>query len=240
MLDDIISALISVALALIVALPLGKALKKHPAPFYVVALALVAAHLAYKFTGTYVAGAQVIVDVMQKGYLACALLAIVMFTGALDEQTALRRRLQPIRAELSIMSCILISSHVLAFLPSYLPRLGAIFASHLGMSISIVMAILLSVVFVVLSVMSLRVIRQRMPYKTWKAIQRLSYVMVALLLAHIALALGRPAFSGHGSSSAQFALAVYTVLGVLYAALRVRKALRDKAKAAALEEKSAA
>ena len=240
MLDDIISAFISVAIALVVALPLGKALKKHPAPFYAAALVLVAAHLTYKFTGTYVAGAQVIVDVMQKGYLACALLAIVMFTGALDEQTALRRRLQPIRAELSIMSCILISSHVLAFLPSYLPRLGAIFASHLGMSISIIMAILLSIVFVLLSVMSLRVIRQRMPYKTWKAIQRLSYVMVALLLAHIALALGRPAFSGHGSSSAQFALAVYAVLGVLYAALRVRKALRDRAKAAAPEEKPAA
>lgn len=236
MLDDIISALISVALALIVALPLGKALKKHPAPFYLVALMFVAAHLTYKFTGTYIAGAQVIVDVMQKGYLACALLAIVMFIGVLDEQTALRRRLQPIRAELSIMSCILISSHVLAFLPSYLPRLGAIFASHLGMSVSIIMACLLTLVFVLLSVMSLRVIRQHMSYKTWKAIQRLSYVMVALLLAHIALALGRPAFVGHGSSSAQFALVVYAILGVAYAVLRIRKALRDAKKAAAEQQ----
>ena len=152
MLDDFISALISLAIALIVAFPLGKALKKHPVPFYLAALVLVAAHLTYKYTGTYIAGAQIFIDIMQKGYLAVFLLAIVMFIGVFDEGSPIRRKLQPIRAELSILSFLLILSHVLAFLPNYLPRLGAIFSSHIGMSVSIIMATLLILVFALLHV----------------------------------------------------------------------------------------
>ncbi len=228
MLDDFISALISLAIALIVAFPLGKALKKHPVPFYLAALVLVAAHLTYKYTGTYIAGAQIFIDIMQKGYLAVFLLAIVMFIGVFDEGSPIRRKLQPIRAELSILSFLLILSHVLAFLPNYLPRLGAIFSSHIGMSVSIIMATLLILVFALLSLLSLRVFRTRMPYRTWKNIQRLSYAMVALLLLHIALALGRPAFAGHGSTSALVALVVYSVIVVAYAIARIAKAVRDR------------
>lgn len=231
MLNDIISALISVVVALIVALPLGGALKKRPAAFYAVAAVLVAAHLAYRFSGAYIAWLQVLVDVMNKGYLACAFLAIVMFTGVLDEGSAARRKLQPIRAELSILSFILILSHAIVYLPSYLPVLGRLFSLRAGMGVSIVVAIVLSVIFAVLSVTSLRVLRTKIPRKTWKAIQRGAYVMVALLWLHIFLVLSRSAFGGHGSESAQFALVVYTVLVVLYAVLRIRKAMNDHRRA---------
>ena len=236
MLNDIISALLSLAIALVVAFPLGKLLKKRPVPFYVGALVLVAAHLTYKYTGTYIAGAQIFIDIMQKAYLGVFLLAIVMFIGTLDESSALRRRLQPIRAELSILSFLLIVSHVAAFLPNYLPRLGAIFSSHIGMSVSIIMAVLLTVVFALLSVLSLRVFRMHMPFRVWKGIQRLSYVIVALLLLHIVLALGRPAFAGHGSTSALVSLIVYAIVVAIYAVARIAKAIRDhKARAAAVE-----
>lgn len=238
MLNDLISALISLAIALVVAFPLGKTLKKHPVPFYLAALVLIAAHLTYKYTGTYIAGAQIFVDIMQKGYLAVFLLAIVMFTGVFDETSAIRRRLQPIRAELSILSFILILSHVAAFLPNYLPRLGSIFNSRANMSISIIIAILLLLVFALLSLLSLRVFRMRMPYRTWKNIQRLSYVMVLLLLLHIVLVLGRPAFAGHGSTSALVALIIYVVLAVAYAVARIAKAVRDRKKKAAEAEKT--
>lgn len=228
MINDVISALIGVAISLIVALPLGSTLKKNPVPFYCVAAALVIAHVAYRFSGAYIAWLQPLVDVMNKGYLSCAFLAIVMFTGVFDEGSAARRKLQPIRAELSILSFILILGHAIVYLPSYLPVLGRLFSLRAGMATSIVVAILLTAIFAVLAVTSLRVLRAKMPHKTWKALQRGAYVMVALLWLHIFLVLSRSAFGGHGSESAQFALVVYTALVAVYAVLRVRKALRDR------------
>ena len=228
MVDDILSALISFAVALVVAFPLGKALKKHPAPFYLGAALLVGAHMWYRQSGSYVAWAQVFVDTMQKSFLACAFLAIVMFCGVFDEGSAVRRRLQPVRAELSILSFILMLSHVFVFLPDYLPRLGMTRTSHTALTVSIVVAMLLVVVYALLTATSLRVLRAKIPRKTWKNVQRLSYLMVALLYAHILLALGKTVFVGHGSGAARVALAVYTVLLALYAALRIAKAVRDR------------
>lgn len=228
MLSDLIAVALSATLTVLVAFPLAGALKRHPVPFYAVALALVVGYLAYQYGGAYVRGATAVLDVIRKGYLACMLLAVVMFIGVFDEGSAVRRRLQPVRAELSILSSILVLGHVLAYLPIYLPRLGAIFSSHVGMSLAVVVAIVLVVVYALLSVTSLRAVRTRMPYRTWKGLQRLSYAMVALLMLHIALALGRPAFAARGSStSALVALCVYAVLVVAYTVARLAKFRRD-------------
>lgn len=230
MLDDVLSVLISVAIAVLVAVPLGSLLKRRPLPFYIVAALVTGAYLYYKFAGLYIAGLQPVVDVVSKGYLACSLLAVVMFIGVFDEASAVRRRLQPIRAELSILSFILILGHAVAYLPSYLPRLGVIFSARLNLAFSVSVAMLLIAVFAVLAVTSLRALRSKMPYRVWKGVQRMSYLMVALLYLHIVLALGRSAFVGAGSESVRFALGAYTVLVAVYAALRVRKALRDGAR----------
>ncbi|MBR2836631.1 MAG: ferric reductase-like transmembrane domain-containing protein [Coriobacteriales bacterium] len=236
---DILSALLSIAIALIVAIPLGKQLKEKPWVFYIAAGVLVAAYLFYRFTsGAYIPWLQPFLDMMGKGYLACAFLAVVMFTGVFDEGTEIRRKLQPVRAELSIISFILILGHAIAYLPSYIPVLGRLFSLRATMAFSIILAVVLIVIFAVLTVTSFRELRAKIPYKTWKNIQRGSYVMVALLWLHIFLVLSRSAFGGHGSESAQFALIVYTVIVVAYAALRIWKAVRDHKKAqAAAEEK---
>lgn len=223
---DLAGALASIAVALVVALPLGPTLRRHPLPFYGVALLMVAAYLVYRYTGSYIPGAQAVVEIVQKGYLSCSLLAVVMYIGVFDETSAVRRRLQPIRAELSILSFLLILGHVLGYLPSYLPRMGLIFERNAFLSVSLVVALCLTLIFALLAALSIRVLRTRMPYKVWKGIQRLSYLMVALLLAHILLALGRSAFVGQGSADTAVALGVYAVLAVLYAVLRIRKAVR--------------
>ncbi|MBM7000159.1 ferric reductase-like transmembrane domain-containing protein [bacterium] len=227
MLDDVISATISLAVALVVAVPLAPALRRHPAPFYLVAALSVAVYVRQRLVGGYVAGTTWFVDMIQKAYLSCALLAVVMLVGALPEGSALRRRLQPVRGELSILSFILMTGHVAAFLPAYLPRLGQVFASHRGLGASFVVAALLVAVFALLTVTSLRVVRARMPHGAWKAVQRLSYLMVALLYAHILLTLGRTALASRASDAARLAIAVYTALLVAYAVARVGKALRD-------------
>jgi sulfoxide reductase heme-binding subunit YedZ len=234
MLDDVISATISVVVALAVAIPLAPALRRHPTPFYLAAALAVAVYAWQRFSGGYVVGTNWFIDMIQKAYLSCAFLAIVMFVGVMPETSALRRRLQPVRGELSIVSFILMTGHAAAFLPAYLPRLRQVFASHLGLSASIVVAVLLAAIFALLAVTSLRAIRSRMPHGAWKAIQRLSYLMVALLYAHILLALGRTALASRASSAARLAIVVYTALLVAYAVLRVRKALRDRDRRRAL------
>ena len=241
MLADLASACIGIVVALLIAFPAAGMLRKYPVPFYAVAVLLVAAHFVYRMQEAYFAPAQMFLDVLNKGYLGCALLAIVMFTGVLDMESPLRHRLQPIRAELSILSFIFICDHVIGYAPAFFPVLGQLFTVRAGMAVSFVAAIVLTAVFVVLTVTSVKAIRAKMSRTTWKNIQRGSYAMVGLLWLHIVLVLARPAFSETGGSqSAQFALAVYTIVVAVYAVLRVRKALRDRRKRGQEEHPSVA
>lgn len=226
MLADILGVLASLAAALLVAFPLGGMLKRRPGAFYGAAAVAVVAYLACLYQMGYVAALQPFMEPLRKGYAATFLLALVMFTGALPERSAVRRRLQPIRAELSILSFVLYLGHVLTFLPSYLPRLGTLVSIGNLMSASIVVALVLTGIYALLSVLSLREIRARMPYRVWKGIQRLSYAMVALLYLHICLAVGRSALRG-ATVDMRVAVVLYTVLVAAYAVLRVRKALVD-------------
>lgn len=223
--------LIALVIAAIVIFPLGGALRKHPGPFYAVAILLTVAYTWALFTGVNLSGIRPLTAILQRGYLASIFLFVVMFTGCFDEGTAIRKKLQPIRGELSIMSFIFILGHLLTYLPSYLPRLGTLLTSRTNIALSLFVAILLTVVFCVLSVMSLRVIRNNMNKKVWKGIQRASYVMVALLLLHVGLVLAKSAFAG-GFSLATISFSVYTLVCVVYAVLRIRKAMRDKARRA--------
>lgn len=223
MVADVLGVLASLAVALVVAFPLGGLLKRHPVPFYTVAVAVVVAYMVQLHGVEFALSAQAFMQPLRKGYAATFLLALVMFTGALPERSAVRHRLRSVRAELSILSLILYLPHVLTFLPSYLPRLGMLLSLGNVMSVSIVLALVLTAIYALLAVLSLRDVRARMPYGVWKVIQRLSYLMVALLVVHIWLAVGKSALFGT-SSDMRFALALYTALAVVYAALRVRRA----------------
>lgn len=226
MLADVLGVLVSLVLALLVAFVLGGLLKRRPGAFYGVAAVVVVVYLLCVYRVGYVAALQPFTEPLRKGYLATFLLALVMFTGTMPERSAVRRRLQPIRAELSILSFVLYMGHVLTFLPSYLPRLGMLVSIGNLMSASIVVALVLTGIYALLSALSLREVRARMPYGVWKGIQRLSYVMVGLLYLHICLAVGRSAMRG-AAADMRVAVVLYTVLVVVYGVLRVRKALVD-------------
>ncbi|EGT4187682.1 hypothetical protein EPL73_21730, partial [Clostridioides difficile] len=71
---------------------LAKPLKRHPVPFYIVALALVG--LYWFGTTTNTAGGMwpYFMPLMQRCALAFVLFTIVMFVGVLDESSPLRAR----------------------------------------------------------------------------------------------------------------------------------------------------
>ncbi len=222
---DLVALLISLVVALLLAFPLAKSLKAHPLPFYLAAFVAVGVYIIAVVTGVDLNNVRGITFVFQKGYLSSILLGIVMFTGCLDSGSALKRRLRPVRGELSVLSFIFILGHLAVFVPSYAPRL--LDGSHLKANVvaSIAVALVLGVIFVVLGVTSFKTVRTHMNPKVWKAIQRFSYLMVALYIVHVGFFLGGSALGGSGRGVASFA--VYAVLVVLYAVLRIRKAVRD-------------
>jgi sulfoxide reductase heme-binding subunit YedZ len=224
--SSMVGLLISVAITLLLVFPLAKPLRLHPSVFYIIALALTALYVWAIWSGVNLAKVRGLCMVQQKGYLSSLLLAIVMFTGCFDEGTAIRKHLQPIRAELSILSFIFIVGHLCMYLPGYFPRIGSIFSSHIGVALSLVVSFVLTALFALLAVTSFKVIRRSMNAKTWKSIQRLAYLMVALFALHVAFVLGGSAFSGR-ITLATVSFTAYILIILVYAALRIRKYRRD-------------
>ena len=221
---SIISLIVSLAIVAVVTFPLGKTLRAAPLPFYIVAIVATGVYAWAILTGVSLSSARVFQIMMQKAYPASLFLALVMFAGALPEGNALRKRLMPIRGELSILSFILYLGHLAMYLPGYLPRLGYLLSSGSNVAVSLVFALVLTALFAVLGVTSFRVVRSHMPERVWKAVQKGAYVMVALLLVHVCLALGRSALNDP-LSPAGISLAVYVVFIVAYAVMRVREAV---------------
>lgn len=223
---SLVGFLISVVVVLLLVFPLAKPLRAHPSVFYVAALALVALYVWAIWSGVNLTQVRGLCMVLQKGYLSSLLLGVVMFTGCLDEGTPARKRLQPIRGELSILAFIFIVGHLCMYLPSYLPRLGAVFSARTNVALSLVIAFVLALLFFVLAVTSFRAVRRAMGARAWKALQRSAYVMVALLAVHVAFVLGASAFSGR-FTLATVSFVCYVAVILAYAVLRIRKARRD-------------
>ena len=199
---------------------LAKPLKRHPVPFYIVALALVG--LYWFGTTTNTAGGMwpYFMPLMQRCALAFVLFTIVMFVGVLDESSPLRARLMPIRRQLSILGCIFALGHLAFYGVSYVPRLGSL-NGNLGFSLAL--AALLVLLMAILLVTSFQVVKRRMSAARWKGVQRLAYPFYLLTYVHLVLLLAPSAFAGR--ETATVSLVVYSVAVGAYVVLRMRRAL---------------
>lgn len=229
---EIISIILALAITAIVAFPLAKPLRKYSVVFYVVATVALVAYLWTVLTGVNTNQWRWATFMFQKGYLGSFFLALVMFTGALPDGNAVKRGLLPIRGELSILSFIFYIGHIVTYLKSYLPMFANFGNLKPNLAFSLIVAIVLTIIFVVLSVTSFKFIRSAMNAKVWRGLQKFAYLMVALLAIHVAMALGLSL--GNMGSVGSIHVIIYIVIVVIYAALRIYKASVDKkAKAAA-------
>ena len=148
---------------------LRRPLKAHPSFFYGIAVIL---DLLYFVGSTFGVPRWLwtpLVDLIQKCELALALFAIVMFIGCLGKEQALYRQMKPIRAELSIVACILCFGHMAVYLDSYLPRLLGNASINGNVAVAFGVAVALFVLLALLGVTSLGIVKRAMSSRSaWR------------------------------------------------------------------------
>lgn len=172
---------------------------------------------------------------VQKCMVALAMFVVVMFIGCFNKESKVGRWLRPVRAELSIIACILACGHMAVYLASYLPRL---FNGGLGGNVlaSLVLALVLLALLLVLGVTSFQTVKKHMRTETWKRLQKLAYLFFGLVYVHLVLMLLPSALAG--GAAARVTVGIYTVMFVGYAVARVARAVADR-RAEAAEEAQA-
>lgn len=222
---SLMAFLVVFACAAAAALALGPLVKKAPAAWYALAALSVALYLA-GVSGMLPAAAKgAVFLLLQKGTLATALLAVVMFVGAFPRESGVRRRLAPIRAELSIIACILICGHILAYGMSYASRVLGAGALDPLVAVGLAVGAALAALLAVLGATSLSCVKARMSKRRWAKVQKLSYAFFGLVYAHSAVMLLPGALSG--GVAAMWGVAAYTAVFGAYAVARTARAAID-------------
>lgn len=199
------------------------AIKKRPVMFYLASVAMAIGYLYGVMYGLPAWLWKSAMFLMQKNILAFSLLTIVMFLGALPDDSLIRRKLMPIRGELSIMTCLLSIGHVAVFGFTYVRRmLGDGQAPSPDVVFATIAALLALSMMIPLLVTSFRGIRNRMNARTWKAVQMLAYPFFLLIFIHLFLYIGAPSLQGGGTSMLN--LLVYGTVLLAYLCLRIKKA----------------
>lgn len=162
---------------------------------------------------------RLLMSFLTHGTLASALFIVVMFVGALPKKHILVRQIMQLRAELSIIACILILGHNIAFGRNYFRLFftgGELAPNYYWAAL---LSLLLIALMLPLFITSFPAVRKKMSGKAWKKLQRLAYPFYALLYAHVLLLHGVKALEGQWSYIISFAL--YSIIYLLYTFLKV-------------------
>ena len=217
--------LITLVCVIPLAFILKEPLKKVPWLFYLLGAILVALFIWRGALPFPVYIERIVYYLVQKCTLAQALFVVVMFIGVFSEKSRIRTYLMPVRAELSILACIIALGHIINFFLTLLPQVaGAGLSLRIPVLVSFFLAILLVALLVVLGVTSLYSIKRRMNLVNWKKVQWFAYPFFLLIYVHILLFLLPSALLG--SSNAVFSVIVYTVIYLAYLTLRITAAVR--------------
>jgi DMSO/TMAO reductase YedYZ heme-binding membrane subunit len=218
-----VSFLVSAVLATLLREPL----KKVPAVFYILAVALCIAAIYFTWNPPSVQLARSTVFAIQKGHVGFSLFTLVMFIGVFSQKSAIRHYFMPIRSELSIMASIFMVSHFVPYLLNYGTLIASVFSYKLNITLGFTTGIILLILLIPLAITSFHAIRKRMSPKIWKVLQRWSYVFFILAFVHAISFLLVPAMNGT-DAAVIMNIALYSVVVVLYCALRLRRAVLDR------------
>lgn len=163
---------------------------------------------------------QAFIVIFRRGTLVAAIFTVVMVIGALPPDSTLSKRLRPLRSELSIMGCILGFSHIAAYAPSFMMQ-GFNALGRANVTVSMSIAIILTILLVILGITSLNSIKCNMRSVTWKRIQKTAYVFFYLMLLH-AIAMLLPSLAS-GNIWSIMTVCAYILIGAVYGCMRVAR-----------------
>ncbi|WP_102380268.1 ferric reductase-like transmembrane domain-containing protein [Raoultibacter timonensis] len=199
--------------------------KMRSAPLYIAAAALIALYAAGSYGMLPAPLWKAVFPLVRKGLIALSLFTIVMFIGVFRESSAARNILQPLRKDLAVTASALAILHIAAQVQSYLPNLLAMLGDSPLHAMQLATVSALLALGAILTVTSFERIRKLMPGKTWKRLQRASYVFFALIAIHIVLVLA-PAAAAE-KAAAWESIVVYLGVALIYTILRIRKSRFD-------------
>jgi DMSO/TMAO reductase YedYZ heme-binding membrane subunit len=220
------SLLLTLAITTVMAYALRKPLQRWPLPFYGIALLVVVVALYFALVPQSSALLRSYASVIQRGQIAMALFALVMYLGVLSDTSNFRRALMPVRAELSILAGIFICGHFIPYLKNYLGMITSLMTLKANVLISLIVAIILLVMLACLMVTSFNAAKRHMTAERWKRIQLLAYPFFGLIYLHLLGYFLTPALQG--APQPLITLAVYTLLFAAYPILRLRKSLKKR------------
>ncbi len=199
-------------------------LKKNPTVFYIGAAVISIAVFVLGFVDFPIWVKQNILGIFAKGSIGTAMFIFVMYAGALPKGSKFIAPLMRIRGELSITAAILVLCHNATYGTTYFKMLFTAPAA-LGTTqlIAAVVSAILIVLMLVLTVTSFPSVRKKMQPKKWKQLQRSAYVFYGLMYIHVML-INVPLARG-GITSYILNVVVYSVVFIVYAAMRINKYL---------------
>jgi DMSO/TMAO reductase YedYZ heme-binding membrane subunit len=221
--------IISLILTTFLSIVYYKQIKKHSTMLYIIATLIAMFFVVFmssnlnEYIPKYIS--KFVIGVFSKGTISLALFTIVMYTGVFNNSFKFKKNLMAIRGELSIIACILTLGHNVLYGMYFFPTF---FTNMQSLSIFKIIATLLSLTMICLMIplmiTSFKSVRKRMPYKSWKRIQRSAYVFYGVMYIHIML-LYIPKFNDK-----LFKIILYSIIFLAYYVLRIRKFFKDKSK----------
>ncbi len=199
-------------------------LKKSPYTFYIGAAVVSIAVFALGFVDFPIWIKQNILGIFAKGSIGTAMFVMVMYAGALPNGSRFMAPLMRIRGELSITAAILVLCHNATYGMTYF-RLLFTKASALSATqrMAAVISIVLIIIMIVLTITSFPSVRKKMKPREWKRLQRSAYVFYGLMYIHIML-INVP-FARQGNVNYIVNVFVYSIVFLVYAAMRIGKYL---------------
>ena len=220
--------LISLIVVAVFILACHKVLRKHPLPFYIGTVVIALAVIICTFAGVRFPAwfTSYVWPLFAQSGLSGAMFVAVMYAGALPNSTKAVKTLLPIRGELSIMASILTLAHNISYGRTYFVRF---FDLPWYQMVAAVCSMVMILIMLPLFITSFKPVRKKMKAKSWKKLQRLAYGFYGLMYAHIMFLMVPLALRGR--SGYLFSIALYTIVFVGYAVLRIEKAVAVKQKA---------
>lgn len=207
-------------------------IKKHSTLCYVISTVISILLMFGVYTGKLFALPQnafttYVLPIFTKSAFSTSLFVIVMYTGAFKNGSSLIKFLMPIRAELSIIASILTLAHNISFAKFHFVTL---FTNPASMEPNVRAAAAISVILIAimlpLMITSFPSIRRKMVPKNWKKLQKTAYIFYGLIYAHVMLLMVPTALTGN--TTYIFNVALYTIVFLTYAVMRVSKAYAKK------------